>query len=34
LGDTEFGPFRNEKVRLPTAAALFLLCKKRAEVID
>ena len=33
LGNQEFGPFRNEKVDLPTAAALLLVCKKRAEVI-
>jgi DNA primase small subunit len=31
--DQEFGPYRNEKVELPTAAALLLLCKKRAEVV-
>jgi DNA primase small subunit len=34
LGDGEFGPFRNEKAELPTAAALMLICKKRAEVCD
>ncbi len=34
LGDKKFGPFKNEKVKLPTAAALLLLCKKRAEVAD
>jgi len=33
LGNQEFGPFRNEKVDLPIAAALLLICKKRAEVI-
>jgi len=32
LGNQEFGPFRNEKVDLPIAAALLLICKKRAEV--
>jgi DNA primase small subunit len=34
LGDEEYGPYRNEKVVLPTAAALLLVCKKRAEVIE
>jgi hypothetical protein len=34
LGDEEFGPYRNERVVLPTAAALLLVCKKRAEVIE
>lgn len=33
LGDEEFGPYRNEKVELPSAAALLLACKKRAEVV-
>ena len=32
LGDEEFGPYRNERVELPSAAALLLVCKKRAEV--
>ena len=32
LGNEEFGPFRNQKVELPTAAALLLICKKRAEI--
>jgi DNA primase small subunit len=33
LGDEEFGPYRNEKAELPMAAALLLVCKKRAEVV-
>jgi DNA primase small subunit len=33
LGNEKFGPFRNEKVELPTAAALLLMCKKRAEIV-
>jgi DNA primase small subunit len=33
LGDEEFGPYRNEKVELPSAAALLLVCKKRAEAL-
>jgi DNA primase small subunit len=33
LGDEEFGPYKNEKVELPSAAALLLACKKRAEVV-
>ncbi len=34
LGDQTFGPYRNQKVELPTAAAVLLLCKRRAEVAD
>jgi DNA primase small subunit len=34
MGDQTFGPYKNEKVELPTAAAVLLVCKKRAEVID
>jgi DNA primase small subunit len=33
LGDEEFGPFKNESVELPMAAAIFLLCKGAAKVI-
>lgn len=33
LGDEQFGPFKNEKTNLPTATALLLVCKKRAEVL-
>jgi DNA primase small subunit len=33
LGDEEFGPYKNERVELPSAAALLLACKKRAEVV-
>ena len=32
LNNEQFGPFRNEKVELPTHAALLLICKKRAEI--
>jgi DNA primase small subunit len=32
LNNEEFGPFRNEKVELPIAAALLLICKNRAEL--
>jgi len=32
LGQEEFGPFLNERVELPTSAALLLMCKKRAEL--
>ncbi len=28
-----FGPYRYEEVKLPTAAALLLVCKGRAEVV-
>jgi DNA primase small subunit len=34
LGDQTFGPYTNQKVELPTAAAVLLVCRKRAEVID
>jgi len=34
LGDTVFGPFENQKVELPTAAAMFLLCKGVAEALE
>lgn len=33
LGDETFGPYKNQKVELPTAAAVLLICKERAEVI-
>jgi DNA primase small subunit len=32
LGGKVFGPFRNQAVELPTAAAVLLVCKGRAEV--
>jgi len=32
LGDERYGPFKNIEVELPTAAALFLLCKGAAQV--
>ena len=34
LGEETFGPFRDVKVELPMAAAVFLLCKNAAEVVD
>ncbi|NWG11881.1 DNA primase small subunit PriS [Candidatus Bathyarchaeota archaeon] len=34
LGDITFGPYKSEKVELPTAAALLLVCKNRAEVVS
>jgi DNA primase small subunit len=34
LGDEAFGPYKNQKVELPTAAAILLICKKRAEVAE
>jgi DNA primase small subunit len=34
LGEERFGPFRKQKVVLPMAAALFLLCKGAARVVD
>jgi len=32
LGDVRYGPFKNEEAELPTAAALFLLCKGAAKL--
>ena len=32
LGDDRYGPFNSEKAELPTAAALFLLCKGAARL--
>jgi len=34
IGEETFGPFENRKVELPMAAAMFLLCKDVAEVVD
>ena len=34
LGDAIFGPYKNQKVELPSAAAALLICKGRAEVVD
>jgi len=34
LGDRRFGPFKKQRVELPMAAALFLLCKDAAKVVD
>ena len=33
LGGETFGPYKNQKVELPTAAAVLLVCKGRAEVL-
>jgi len=34
LGDEMFGPYKNQKVELPTAAAVLLVCRGRAEVVE
>ncbi len=34
IGDEMFGPYRKQSVELPTAAAMLLVCKGRAEVIE
>jgi DNA primase small subunit len=34
LGDETFGPYNHCKVTLPTAAAVLLLCRGRAEVVE
>ena len=33
LGGSVFGPYKHQEVTLPTAAALLLICKGRAEVV-
>lgn len=33
LGDETFGPYKNQRVELPTAAAVLLICKGKAEVL-
>jgi hypothetical protein len=33
LGGETFGPYKNCTVELPTAAAVLLICKGRAEVV-
>jgi DNA primase small subunit len=34
LGDEWFGPFKDERIELPMAAVMFLLCKKAANLVD
>jgi len=34
IGDRTFGPYHNQRIELPTAAALLLICKKRARVAE
>ena len=34
LGETAYGPFNNERAELPTAAAMFLLCKGVAKALE
>jgi DNA primase small subunit len=34
LGGETFGPYKNQRVELPTAAAILLVCKGRAEVVN
>ena len=34
LGEETFGPFKNQRVELPTAPAVFLLCKDLAQVAE
>jgi hypothetical protein len=33
LGEKTFGPYTDEKLELPTAAAVLLICKGRAEAV-
>jgi DNA primase small subunit len=34
LGDQTFGPYKDERIELPMAAAILLVCRKRAEVTE
>jgi DNA primase small subunit len=34
LGAQKFGPYKSQKVELPMAAAMLLICKGRAEVLE
>jgi DNA primase small subunit len=34
LGETVYGPYKNQRVELPTAAAMFLLCKGVAKALE
>lgn len=34
VGDETFGPYRNRIIELPTAAALLLICRERAEAVE
>jgi DNA primase small subunit len=34
IGEEKFGPLRDQKVELPTAAALLLICRGRAKVVE
>lgn len=34
VGDETFGPYKNGIIELPTAAALLLLCRERAEAVE
>jgi DNA primase small subunit len=34
LGDETLGPYRNQAVELPMAAAILLICKRRAEIAE
>ncbi|MEM2995036.1 MAG: DNA primase small subunit PriS, partial [Candidatus Bathyarchaeia archaeon] len=34
LGDEIFGPYKNQRVELPMAAAVLLICRGRAEVVE
>ncbi|MBS7658686.1 MAG: DNA primase small subunit PriS [Candidatus Bathyarchaeia archaeon] len=34
LGGEEFGPYKNEEVTLPMAAALLLICKGKAKLVN
>jgi len=34
LGDETYGPYKNQRVTLPMAAAMLLICKGQAEVLE
>ncbi|MFP3952320.1 MAG: DNA primase small subunit domain-containing protein [Candidatus Bathyarchaeia archaeon] len=34
IGESEYGPYEDEKIELPTSAALFVLCKKGGRITN
>lgn len=34
LGDNVYGPYKNDRIELPTAAAMLLLCKGAAKIVE
>jgi DNA primase small subunit len=34
LGDQTYGPYKDQRIEVPTAAAILLVCRRRAEVVN